>query len=214
MTDADRHLVGHATDIEGFAPVQSESATFTLHGWQPVAPAGRNVYLNALAATGMPLTSCRLSDVKTTGSVRVTGFVERLDHNATDIWHAWCEPGPVARYKWAGLPSDRRKAWLKTVFKAWAVPDEDRDGGHYEIDGARISDITDFYCAIGEAINGPGCYFGWNLDALTDCLRGRFGVAPPFTLTWHASAESRKRIARFDTIMEIFAEADVQVDLR
>ncbi|WP_200825723.1 barstar family protein [Kibdelosporangium aridum] len=25
------------------------------------------------------------------------------------------------------------------------------------------------------AINGPGCYFGWNLDALTDCLRGRCG---------------------------------------
>ncbi|WP_436502073.1 barstar family protein [Actinokineospora sp. HUAS TT18] len=28
---------------------------------------------------------------------------------------------------------------------------------------------------MGQAINGPGGYFGRNLDALSDCLCGRFG---------------------------------------
>ena len=35
---------------------------------------------------------------------------------------------------------------------------------------------NDFYREIGSAVNGPGGYFGRNLDALADCLRGGFGT--------------------------------------
>ncbi|WP_372346599.1 barstar family protein [Streptomyces sp. KL116D] len=52
------------------------------------------------------------------------------------------------------------------------------------LDGRHIVDRDTFCCAIGEAINGPGGYFGWNLDALDDCLCGGWGATTPFTLHW------------------------------
>src|SRR6266496_2594806 len=45
----------------------------------------------------------------------------------------------------------------------------------YEIDGERIQDTDGFYTMVGEAVNGPGGYFGRGLDSLNDCLRGGFG---------------------------------------
>src|SRR2546421_5312984 len=45
-------------------------------------------------------------------------------------------------------------------------------GTRYDLDGRFVTDVEGFYCAIGEAINGPGGYFGLNLDALDDCLSG------------------------------------------
>ncbi|MGP3917619.1 barstar family protein [Nonomuraea sp. 10N515B] len=41
-----------------------------------------------------------------------------------------------------------------------------------------ITDEVAFYRAMGEAINGPGGYFGRNLDALDDCLRSLTGRSP------------------------------------
>jgi hypothetical protein len=51
-----------------------------------------------------------------------------------------------------------------------------------DAEGAHVTDITSYYCALGEAVDGPGGYFGWNLDALAVCLRGGFGATPPFTV--------------------------------
>ena len=51
-----------------------------------------------------------------------------------------------------------------------------------------MTDVEGFYCAIGEAINGPGGYFGVNADDLHDCVvMGRAGAANPFRLVWHDS---------------------------
>ncbi|WP_196445501.1 barstar family protein [Planomonospora sp. ID67723] len=55
------------------------------------------------------------------------------------------------------------------------------------------------YCALGEAINGPGGYFGWNLAALDDCLRGRWGARPPFRLIRrHAEGARRHLVPGYD----------------
>ncbi|MFH8468838.1 barstar family protein [Streptomyces sp. NPDC017991] len=52
-------------------------------------------------------------------------------------------------------------------------------------------DEPGFFCALGEAVNAPGGYFGRNLDALDDCLRGRWGTRRPFTLIWHDAEVAR-----------------------
>ncbi|MGW0802654.1 barstar family protein [Nonomuraea sp. NPDC002799] len=78
---------------------------------------------------------------------------------------------------------------------------------------------------MGEAINGPGGYFGRNLDALDDCLRGGFGARAPFTLFWSDSHVARQSLTGtleetddaptyFDIIQTIFGEHDVSVVLR
>lgn len=46
----------------------------------------------------------------------------------------------------------------------------------YEIDGSQVNNLEDFYRLLGEAVNGPDGYFGTNLNALNDCLRGGFGT--------------------------------------
>ncbi|MEU7913245.1 barstar family protein [Microbispora bryophytorum] len=60
-----------------------------------------------------------------------------------------------------GLLAQRRLGW----------PDR-APGRTYDLDGSHITDKAGFHLAIGEAINGPGGYFGCNLDALDDCLCG------------------------------------------
>ena len=63
------------------------------------------------------------------------------------------------------------------------------------MDGRRISSVQDFYREIGRSVNGPGGYFGKNLDALNDCLRGGFGTPPDRALAfeWQHSDVSRRR---------------------
>src|SRR5690348_1332030 len=58
--------------------------------------------------------------------------------------------------------------------------------------GQQIRALNDFYRLIGAAVNGPGGYFGSNLDALADCLRGGMGTpADGFAIRWEQSAASR-----------------------
>ena len=65
----------------------------------------------------------------------------------------------------------------------------------YRMDGHRIASARDFYREIGHSVNGPGGYFGKNLDALSDCLRGGFGTPQDraFEFEWQSSDLSRRR---------------------
>jgi hypothetical protein len=79
--------------------------------------------------------------------------------------------------------------------------------------------------AIGEAINGPGGYFGWNPSALHDCVIGGWGAAHPFSLIWHNAAVARTHLAAadgrdaasavtLDEILQWLTEDGVEVELR
>jgi len=60
--------------------------------------------------------------------------------------------------------------------------EEDRSNLTVTLDGTWVTDIPSFWLSLGEAINGLHGYFGWNLDALSDCLCGGFGALPPLTI--------------------------------
>ncbi|MFW5437318.1 hypothetical protein [Paenibacillus apiarius] len=42
-----------------------------------------------------------------------------------------------------------------------------------------MSDYASFFCALGESINGPGGYFGFDFNSLIDCLHGGYGAVSP-----------------------------------
>jgi RNAse (barnase) inhibitor barstar len=87
----------------------------------------------------------------------------------------------------------------------------------FRIDGRKIKSIKDFYREIGVAVNGPGGYFGRNLDALSDCLRGGFGTPEdrPYEFVWEHSAQSRRRLPSFvDSVRNVFEEAGVTLTLK
>ncbi|MFF0205949.1 barstar family protein [Streptomyces sp. NPDC005017] len=149
------------------------------------------------------------------GAERVWDLIRTGHLNRTGVWHEFA-------------PDDRR-AWLSVTLWSREYRRQGKvdapAGQVFTLDGRHIVDRDSFYCAVGEAVNGPGGYFGWNLDALNDCLRGGWGATTPFTLHWDFSAQARARlrervpcaegeVALFDLLLEIFEDQGVSVVLR
>ncbi|MFF8846868.1 barstar family protein [Streptomyces sp. NPDC015127] len=75
----------------------------------------------------------------------------------------------------------------------------------YVIDGAEVTDLESFWTVIGEAVNGPGGYFGRNLDALADCLGGGMGTPDDgdFVVEWRDHELSRRALGREETVRQL-----------
>jgi RNAse (barnase) inhibitor barstar len=158
----------------------------------------------------------------------VSGFATYVPLIGADIfWAEWRNAPPAVNDLWAPLSRQSREAWLEVVsFHGFAS--KGRPGRRPEdfiLNGANVKDEAAFYCAIGEAINGPGGYFGWNLDALADCLRGGWGAEPGLTLHWHSSHVAREYLTRtvrsgagshtfFEVVGQIFRASGSQLILR
>ena len=94
----------------------------------------------------------------------------------------------------------------------------------FRIDGRKIKSVKDFYREIGRSVNGPRGYFGRNLDALADCLRGGFGTPEnrPYQFEWEHSAQSRRYLMGahggqhpfFDSVRDAFDDAGVTLNLK
>ncbi|KMO94847.1 barstar family protein [Streptomyces roseus] len=71
----------------------------------------------------------------------------------------------------------------------------------YVLDGSRISTLDDFRAGVGEAVNGPGGYFGRNPDSFADCLRGGFGTPyeDGFVIEWRDHGPSRHALGHPET---------------
>ena len=93
----------------------------------------------------------------------------------------------------------------------------------YRLDGRKIRSPSDFYREIGAAVNGTGGYFGRNLDALADCLRGGFGTPDDraYRFDWQHSALSRSYLAGVrrgqrsfvEAVQEVFDDAGITLRL-
>ncbi|GAA1137646.1 RNAse (barnase) inhibitor barstar [Kitasatospora gansuensis] len=93
----------------------------------------------------------------------------------------------------------------------------------YHLRGAEITDEPSFYTALADALDAPDGYYGRNLDALADCLRGGYGPEAPFGLVWHDAGQARAALTRrlpgseqryFDALLEVLREGGVTVTLR
>ncbi|MFI5835840.1 barstar family protein [Micromonospora sp. NPDC051300] len=151
---------------------------------------------------------------------------EPLPVGVLDILTHWHHGPPVQKNMWSDHCRELRHQWVMVALAHQSVARDRPAGTTYDLDGRYVTDIEGFYCALGEAINGPGGYFGCNLDAFVDCLRGSFGASTPFRLVWHDSAVARdhlvagydrRRLAPAVTVeclLGIFADHDVEIDLR
>jgi hypothetical protein len=111
---------------------------------------------------------------------------ERPPTAAEEVWELWGEGRPALPNSWAHCGPEGRRYWLSTALDNHDAHQPDgAPGGTYHLDGRHITDEPGFFCALGEAVNGPGGYFGWGFSALVDCLHGHWGAARPFTLVWH-----------------------------
>ncbi|WP_336669661.1 barstar family protein [Tsukamurella sp. USMM236] len=83
----------------------------------------------------------------------------------------------------------------------------------YTVDGSRVTGAADFYTELGRAVNGPDGYFGSNLDALVDCLRGGFGTPEdePFGFRLTHADEVRAALGPrlYAEVLDVFATSGV-----
>ncbi|WP_327006058.1 barstar family protein [Dactylosporangium sp. NBC_01737] len=145
-----------------------------------------------------------------------TGVTRPMPPGARDIWERRRTEGrPAEPGLWHRYDQELRHQWLGAALAHRRRDAPDRPAGTtYHLDGGHVTDIDGFYCAIGEAVNGPGGYFGWNLDALDDCLRGGWGATSPFRLVWHDAHVARAHLTGLDQVMAVFAEHHVEVEPR
>jgi hypothetical protein len=151
---------------------------------------------------------------------------EPLPTGILDILKLWYTGRPGQKNLWAGYGRQLRHHWAGVALGHPSGEPDRPAGATYDLEGRFVTDIEGFYCAIGEAINGPGGYFGWNLDALDDCLRGGFGARTPFRLVWHDSNVAREHLVTgydryrlgpattLEYLLAMLAEHHVDIDLR
>lgn len=88
----------------------------------------------------------------------------------------------------------------------------------YRIDGAQVGSKADFFTEIGRAVNGDGGYFGSNLDALADCLRGGFGTPDDrkfrFVMTGYPTVKAALGDQTWATLLSVFTIEGVDLWLQ
>jgi hypothetical protein len=154
----------------------------------------------------------------TAGDPLPTGYLDILRH--------WEAGRPTEKNLWAGYGRDLRHHWCGVALAHRAGRPDRPPGGTYHLDGRFVTDVEGFYAALGEAVNGPGGYFGWNLDAVDDCCFGGFGATTPFRVVWHDSSVARSHLVAgydhrrlraavtLDYLLDLLARRRVEVELR
>jgi RNAse (barnase) inhibitor barstar len=73
----------------------------------------------------------------------------------------------------------------------------------YEVDGYHFSTLEEFYEEVSRVLI-PDAYWGRNLDAFNDILRGGFGTPEEgFILRWKNSGVSRQRLGYAETVRQL-----------
>jgi RNAse (barnase) inhibitor barstar len=139
--------------------------------------------------------------------------------HAGEIWRTWARGAPQKRGEWRKLLRGWHPSWLHVVQTAWfhSGRTASRYGseGPFIIDGSGFQSIESLHCEMGEAINGPGGYFGSNLDALADCLRSSAGVRS-FELIWDNCDLSEEALGEIEinSVVTLMREFKVSLTLR
>lgn len=114
---------------------------------------------------------------------------------------------------WKNFRKDELQGWLVNALHPGRT-EPAKENIKIQIDGNEFHNLDGFLCTLGEEIHGPEGYFGRNLYALYDCLRGEFGVKSISEFTWINHQRSKKLFkSKFKEIIEIFEDYKVKVIL-
>lgn len=153
-------------------------------------------------------------------------IIKSKRNNITLCGMTWCQPKGyqkawdmkvnneiIEKNIWKTFKKNELQGWLVCALNSSEF-NLKKDNIKIELDGNLFHNVDSFFCALGEEVNGPGGYFGRNLYALNDCLRGDFGVKSISELRWLHHQRSKKLFkTKFDRILEIFADHHIKIML-
>lgn len=160
------------------------------------------------------------------GAVGTGGFVSSFYGHACpypaagEVWRRWASGVPLMKAEWVRRPVDVHDSWLHVVQNAWL--EAGRGAKRYLVEDTHVIDSrnifgeSSFYCELGESVNGPGGYFGSNLDGLADCLASSRTSDAPFRMAWQDFSVAQERMgARLaESAVGVLREFGVEVTLQ
>ncbi|KJY40059.1 barstar family protein [Streptomyces katrae] len=240
LSDFDDRLLGHFRDLSEVLPVADPEPHpvrllgCSLHGPLRDVVEGRRArrlayrHLDALDTAGELLSIAGNPDVvgwepspRGPGLYDLTVHMDPQPPVVARIWPLWREGRPAVPNLWAPFDATGRARWLDPALHHRTGPDRPA-GGTYHLDGRHVTDYEGFFCALGEAVNGPGGYFGRCLNGVSDALCGGFGATGPFTLVWHDHETARRCLgvqpltfgpASFPELLSFLREKRIEVVL-
>lgn len=115
---------------------------------------------------------------------------------------------------WKNFEKNELQGWLVFALNNMNT-ESSKENLIIEINGNHFNNLDEFFCRLGEEINGVAGYFGRNIPALYDCMRGGFGVNSIEKLTWKNHQKSKKLFkSKFIEILQIFEDFDVEINLQ
>ncbi|WP_185205005.1 barstar family protein [Chryseobacterium sp. C3] len=164
------------------------------------------------------VTSTFISGIKIIKSkkinITVSGTVWFHPKGFHKSWKMFLNNEITERNSWKKLDKDELQGWL--VFALHRMkPQPAKENLILRLDGNDFNNLDEFFCSFGEEVNGIGGYFGRQLYALYDCLRGDFGVKTITEITWYNHERSKKLLrSNFDKILHIFQEYEIKIYLK
>lgn len=120
--------------------------------------------------------------------------------------------------EWINLSDREKSEWLSAARDRAFADDsgsyEKRKNQTVEINGLNVEDELSFYCEIGEAVNGPGGYFGLCFHSFDDCLFGGFGLDFPYKIVWSNYKYSKKHLNKYVLLNWLSDSENMESDWR
>jgi len=146
-------------------------------------------------------------------NIKLTGWLQSSSKGFYKIAKKCLVHGIHNLGEWKSLPSEHVQGWLEAALR-FRSKSEDIEHKIVKINSDGLNDKDKFYCALGEAVNGPLGYLGSNLDALDECLKGDFGIKGEFTLNWWDHKIYKERFPKyFDLILSVFSDNQININL-
>lgn len=116
---------------------------------------------------------------------------------------------------WKNLKPAERQGWLELAISFQNIKNSDLVEDAV-IDGKYIHHIDDFFCELGESINGYGGYFGRSFNALIDCIISpEFGGNNLKRIIWKNHKRNIWKLKKnFKVLQDIFREYNIEVVLQ
>ncbi|WP_326984784.1 barstar family protein [Chryseobacterium sp. MYb264] len=147
-------------------------------------------------------------------NILLTGHVWHHPKGFHKSWQMFINDEIKQKNIWEKFHKDELQGWLVFALTFQKIQ-IDKENLVIQLDGNNFNNLDEFFCTLGEEVNGICGYFGRQLPALYDCLRGNFGVKSFEEITWLHHQRSKKMLKNnFNKILDIFKEFNIPVILK